>query len=71
VAGNWFKRTCGSVGDDSITRISSLGNGYDAAMNTQEEEGDGLPNMRWRLRTIIASALVGLAAWAVAILLIR
>jgi hypothetical protein len=40
-------------------------------VNPQEEEGDGLPNMRRRLRTIIASLLVGLAAWAMAILLIR
>jgi hypothetical protein len=35
-----------------------------------EEEGDGLPNMRWRLRIIFASTLGGLAAWTAVISLI-
>jgi hypothetical protein len=35
-----------------------------------EEEGDGLPNMKWRLRIIFGSALAGLAAWATLIALL-
>jgi hypothetical protein len=29
-----------------------------------EDEGDGLPNIRWRLRIIVAAMLGGAAAWA-------
>jgi hypothetical protein len=36
-----------------------------------EDEGDGLPNMRWRLRVIVATTLGGVAAWAAVISLIR
>jgi hypothetical protein len=36
-----------------------------------EDEGDGLPNMRWRLRAIIATSLAGLATWTAVISLIR
>lgn len=35
-----------------------------------EEEGDGLPNMKWRLRVIFGSALAGLATWAAVISLL-
>jgi hypothetical protein len=35
-----------------------------------EEEGDGLPNMQWRLRVIAAAALGGIAVWAALIFLI-
>jgi hypothetical protein len=36
-----------------------------------EEEGDGLPNMRWRLRIILASIIGGSVAWVGIISLIR
>jgi hypothetical protein len=36
-----------------------------------EDEGDGLPNMRWRLRIILASIIGGSAAWIGIISLIR
>jgi hypothetical protein len=36
---------------------------YEIDVIPSEEEGDGLPNMRWRLRVISASVLGGLAAW--------
>ena len=35
-----------------------------------EEEGDGLPNIQWRLRVIVAAMLGGAAAWAGFIFLI-
>jgi hypothetical protein len=37
----------------------------------QEEAGDGLPNMRYRLRVICAAVLVSLAIWTTAFLLLR
>jgi hypothetical protein len=37
----------------------------------QEEAGDGLPNMRYRLRVICAAVLVSLATWTTAFLLLR
>ncbi len=35
-----------------------------------EEEGDGLPNMRWRLRVITAATLGSVAAWSALFFLI-
>jgi hypothetical protein len=35
-----------------------------------EDEGDGLPNIQWRLRIIAAAMLGGAAAWAGFIFLI-
>jgi hypothetical protein len=35
-----------------------------------EDAGDGLPNMRFRLRVILASTLAGLAAWAAVVFLL-
>jgi hypothetical protein len=42
-----------------------------AAPAAVEEAGDGLPNMRYRLRAICAAVLIGSAIWAAAFLLIR
>jgi hypothetical protein len=35
-----------------------------------EEEGDGLPDMKWRLRIIFGAAMAGIAAWGVLIALL-
>lgn len=35
-----------------------------------EEEGDGLPNMKWRLRIIFGAAMAGIAAWTALISLL-
>jgi hypothetical protein len=42
-----------------------------AAPPPEEEAGDGLPNMRYRLRVICAAALIGSAVWTAVFLLIR
>jgi hypothetical protein len=42
-----------------------------ATPSSEEEAGDGLPNMRYRLRVICAVVLIGVAAWTAAFLLIR
>ena len=42
-----------------------------AAPPPEEEAGDGLPNMRYRLRVIGAAVLIGSAVWTAAFLLIR
>ncbi|MDX6527396.1 MAG: hypothetical protein QOI43_2907 [Gaiellales bacterium] len=50
---------------------------HDAAMNFEidkippEDEGDGLPNMKWRLRVIVASMLGSSVVWAGVISLLR
>jgi hypothetical protein len=44
---------------------------YDADAIPPEEAGDGLPNMRWRLRAILATMVVSLTAWTAVISLIR
>ncbi len=35
-----------------------------------EEDGDGLPNMQWRLRVIVVTTLGSVAAWTALIFLI-
>jgi hypothetical protein len=35
-----------------------------------EDQGDGLPNMPWRLRAIIVAAVSGAAAWTALFFLI-
>jgi hypothetical protein len=42
-----------------------------AAPPPEEEVGDGLPNMQYRLRVICAAVLIGSAVWTAAFLLIR
>jgi hypothetical protein len=44
---------------------------YDVDTIAPEEAGDGLPNMRWRLRVILATMAASLAIWIVGISLIR
>jgi hypothetical protein len=43
---------------------------YEIEQVPPEDEGDGLPNMRWRLRVIVAATLGGAAMWAALILLV-
>jgi hypothetical protein len=60
----------GPIGPQPICGILIVMN-YEIDKVAPEDEGDGLPNMRWRLRAIIAASLAGLAALAAIISLIR
>jgi hypothetical protein len=42
-----------------------------AAPPPEDEAGDGLPDMRYRLRVICAAVLISSAIWTAAFLLIR
>jgi hypothetical protein len=44
---------------------------YEVDTTPPEEAGDGLPNMRRRLRAICATILLGLLAWTAVVFLIR
>jgi hypothetical protein len=50
--------------------MSYLGMDYEIDKIHPEDEGDGLPNIQWRLRIIVAAVLGGAAAWAGFIFLI-
>ena len=43
---------------------------YDVDITSQEEAGDGLPDLRRRLRVLCAALLVSLGVWMAAVLLI-
>jgi hypothetical protein len=44
---------------------------YEVDKIPPEDEGDGLPNMHWRLRIIVASILGSSVVWAGVISLLR
>jgi hypothetical protein len=44
---------------------------YELDRMPPEDEGDGLPNMHWRLRAILGSMIGSSVVWAVMISLIR
>jgi hypothetical protein len=50
--------------------MSCWGMDYEIDKIHPEEEGDGLPNIQWRLRIIVAAILSGAAVWAGFIFLI-
>ena len=43
--------------------MSYSGMDYEIDKINAEDEGDGLPNIQWRLRIIVAAMLGGAAAW--------
>jgi len=50
--------------------MACLGMDYEIDKIHPEDEGDGLPNIQWRLRIIVAAILGGAAVWVGFIFLI-